>query len=178
MNQPSVLRAMASWRSVVATGLLVGAFDLVFAVGFWFLRGVPPVRILQSIATGWFGADAFALGSLSAWIGLASHFAIAVVIAACCALLLAHARVRDWNRIAAGLAYGAAVFAVMNFAVPLVSRASAPSFADPGWTVPNFAVHLAIGLACVLLLRPRQGSGAGDGGARATPLDPGSALPP
>lgn len=160
MSQLSNQRVTASWRRILVAGLLIGALDLLFAIGFWNLRGVPAVSILQSIATGWYGTDAFALGSRSAWIGFASHFAIAVVIAACCALLLSRWRIAGRAWIPAGLAYGVGVFAVMNFIVPMVSRASPASFADLGWTAANIGMHLAIGLACVRLLLPRAGRAA------------------
>lgn len=39
-------------------GLVAGLIDITYAVGFSAMRGVPPARILQSVASGLLGSPA------------------------------------------------------------------------------------------------------------------------
>ena len=43
-------------------GLIAGALDITDAIVFYYFRGVPPVSILQSIASGLLGAEGAAAG--------------------------------------------------------------------------------------------------------------------
>ena len=60
--------------------LAVGILDILDAFIFFGLRGARPLRILQSIAAGLLGKEAFNGGWGSAALGLAVHFFIAFVI--------------------------------------------------------------------------------------------------
>ena len=44
-------------RAILLGGLVAGLLDISYAFLLWGLRGVPPVRILQSVAGGLLGAD-------------------------------------------------------------------------------------------------------------------------
>lgn len=48
-----------SVRAILWGGLIAGALDLLYAFVWYGPRGVSPVRILQSIASGLLGADAY-----------------------------------------------------------------------------------------------------------------------
>ena len=71
----------SGWWAVLAGGLAGGALDILFAISFAAYNGMPAVRLLQSIASGLLGKDAYAGGGLSAALGLLLHFAIAVAFA-------------------------------------------------------------------------------------------------
>ena len=61
--------------------LTVGVLDILDAFVFFGIRGVPPLRILQAVASGLVGPAAAADGGLAtAALGLLLHFLIALVI--------------------------------------------------------------------------------------------------
>lgn len=68
---------MTAPENILATGLIVGAVDLVAASALNASRGVPFQRTLQGVASGALGPSSFDGGSKSAAIGLFFHFFIA-----------------------------------------------------------------------------------------------------
>jgi hypothetical protein len=109
------------WKVIAGATLLVGILDLSDAFIFYALRGVPPVRILQGIASGISGRPALAMGNRSALIGLICHFFIAfcatsVFLLAARWLPLAQ---RPWLY---GTLFGVALYCVMNYIVLPLSK--------------------------------------------------------
>jgi uncharacterized membrane protein len=101
----------------------VGVLDLLDALVFFGLRGVPPIRIPQSIASGLLGAAAYRGGAATAALGTLLHFLIAFAIVA-----VYHLASRRWPSLARrpwlwGPLYGLAVYLVMNLAVVPLSAA-------------------------------------------------------
>lgn len=137
----------SAWPAIVYGGVLSGAIDLGYAFLFFgAIAGVTPVRILQSIASGLLGTDAFAGGWPAAALGFVAHFTILIVAAAMyyAASLRIGVLVRRW--IVCGFAFGAAIYATMNFIV--VPLSAAPHFRSSAIQVAaNLTVH-------VLLLGP------------------------
>lgn len=68
--------------AILVGGLAAGALDLAAVLAFWAAHGLPPVALLQSIATARFGDASFDHGAGSALIGLFLHFAVSFVFAA------------------------------------------------------------------------------------------------
>ena len=67
---------------IALTALLIGTLDIADALIFYAIRGVPPIRILQGIASGLLGRTAaFSGGARTALLGLALHFFIAASVA-------------------------------------------------------------------------------------------------
>ena len=64
-------------QAILWGGLSAGTLDFIGACVSNVSRGVTPLRIAQSIASGWLGAAAFRGGYKTAALGLASHFLIA-----------------------------------------------------------------------------------------------------
>src|SRR5215217_2817758 len=69
-------------RAIVWGGLLAGLGDITFAFVVNGLRGVGPVRVLQSVASGLLGAAAKEGGLATAALGAVLHFLIAAAAAA------------------------------------------------------------------------------------------------
>lgn len=65
------------FRAVLQGGLLAGVLDIVAAFVVYGFRGATPIRILQSIASGLLGAEAFEGGLATAALGGLLHFIIA-----------------------------------------------------------------------------------------------------
>jgi hypothetical protein len=125
--------------AILLAGIISGSLDLTFAFTFHGLRsGIGPIRILQSIASGWLGTDSFQDG-----------------IPAAALYLIAMLRMR-WMTAHAylyGMAYGVAIYLVMNFVVLPLSNA--PHFkATVLGTTCDLSMHvLVIGPAIALSLK-------------------------
>lgn len=143
-----LITAKTRWIHALSCGLVIGALDILFACLFWASRGVPSVRIFQSVAAGWYGKLAFTGGVKTASIGLVSHFAIAMAMA----LLYFSWNRRLCSRVIpwwlSGAVYGAILFFVMQLVVVPLSRAGAPDLSDDAWVLSNLGMHIFIGMIC------------------------------
>lgn len=101
-------------RALLLGALAVGVLDLLDALVFFGARGVPPVRILHSIASGLLGPAAFAGGLPAALLGLAVHFAIATAVVAAYHLAARRFPALRRSPFAWGPVYGILVYLVMN----------------------------------------------------------------
>lgn len=139
---------------VVYGGLVAGLLDIVNATAFWFLyNGAPPARILQAIAAGLFGKEAFAGGAATAALGLFLHFFIACGMAAVYWLACRQWPVLLQRPVAAGAAYGIGTYLAMNWFVVPLSRATPPPFILP-WFIDSVLAHVVlVGLLLAFLAR-------------------------
>jgi hypothetical protein len=116
-------RSRAWFRSFVASALLAGALDITYAICFSYLRsGTLPTRVLQSVASGALGRDAYSGGTATAALGLALHFLIAFIITAVFFTAAARSRALIRHPVVTGALYGIGVYLVMNFIVIPLSR--------------------------------------------------------
>ena len=104
-------------KAIVAGGLIGGAGDLLFAIAWAGINGMPPQRLLQVIASGWLGQSAFDGGWNTAAIGFASHFGIALVVAALFSALATRMPALPERPLVSGIALGVATFLVMRLVV-------------------------------------------------------------
>jgi hypothetical protein len=135
-------------------GAVVGTLDIAFAIGFWLIaRDVPPLRILQSVAAGLLGQDAFRGGAATAVLGLALHYVIATSMVVAYYLVGRRVRVLFDRAVPLGLLYGLLLYAIMNYVVVPLSAAGPSRFYAP-WVISSVIVHaVAIGLPCALFAR-------------------------
>src|SRR4030095_3396930 len=107
--------------SILVGGAIAGAIDISYAI-IVNLSRVAPARVLQSVASGLLGRDAYEGGAPTALLGLFLHFGICTAIAA---IFVSAARLLPPLRehlIAAGIVYGASVYFVMRWVVVPLSR--------------------------------------------------------
>lgn len=104
-------------KAIVVGGLAGGTGDLLFAITWAGINGMAPQKLLQVIASGWFGQAAFHGGWNTAAIGIASHFGIALVVAALFSALATRMPVLLQRPLLAGIALGIATFLVMRLVV-------------------------------------------------------------
>ena len=147
---PLSRNTLRSWQWVVAGGLTAGALDILYAIGFWGLKGVAPSRILQSIAAGVQGKEAAVAGGMSsALLGLLLHFLMALMMAG--VYYLASRRLPTLVRrpVMFGALYGLLLYVVMNYIVVPLS-AIGPSPPPTGlWMACSIVVHVAlVGIPC------------------------------
>jgi len=147
--------------SVALAALVVAAADLLDAIVVWVVifQQSTVQRILQSIARGLLGQDAFGGGNATAALGLLLHVVVALgwtlVFAA---LLMRWPRLQAWmsstrGAVLVGLVYGAIVWLLMDTIVLSLSRAR---FVPPtvAWFWIQLATHpFVVGLPISLILR-------------------------
>lgn len=140
--------------AILLGGLAAGTLDIGAAV---LISGRDPVFILQFIASGLLGQASFAGGLATAGAGLLLQWAMSLVIAAiftAAALRMRRLR-RHW--LAAGLAYGLAIFVVMNFVVvPFSAVGRFPHFSPKAFAL-NLTAMGVFGLIVSAAARNRLG---------------------
>jgi hypothetical protein len=138
-------------RAILGGGLLAGILDIAAAFVFYGLRGVPPIRILHSIASGLLGPAASKGGLATAVLGLLLHFVIALGWALVYYVVSRRLPVLSRRAILSGMAYGVAVYFLMNLVVlPLSAIPKRPFAIDPVMVV----IHMAcVGLPIALAVR-------------------------
>ncbi|HUG37124.1 MAG TPA: hypothetical protein VML54_09260 [Candidatus Limnocylindrales bacterium] len=151
-------RRSRRWRFVVAGGLVAGAFDIVYACAFWSWKaGVPPRRILQSVAAGLLGPASFEGGAATAALGLGLHFFNALVMSAAYYLVATRWPLLRRRPVLCGAAYGLLLYAVMSYVVVPLSAAG-PGSKDPQWIALSVAVHVfLVGIPIALITRRAHG---------------------
>ncbi len=142
-------------QAVVLGGLVAGALDIAYAMTFWGVQGVSPMRILQSIAAGLLGRPAAVQGGLAtALLGAVLHFGIAFAMAY--AYYLASGRIPALTRrpFVYGMLYGLFLYVVMNYVVVPLSAAGGSSGFNLAWVLCSIAVHaIFVGIPCALAAR-------------------------
>jgi hypothetical protein len=115
---------------------------------------MPPVRILQSIASGIVGAQAREGGLATAALGAVLHFLIAFTAAA---VYYAASRKLGFlvrQAVPFGLLYGVVVYSVMNFVVLPLSAFPGKGAPPLDVMIPGIVAHmLVVGLPIALAVR-------------------------
>ncbi|HWK48684.1 MAG TPA: hypothetical protein VNR40_02305 [Steroidobacter sp.] len=136
-------------------GLVAGLIDITYAVGFSATRGVPPARILQSVASGLLGSPAYQGGAATATLGLVLHFLLMMIIAAIFYFASTRLRFLVSRPVAWGALYGFLVYWVMNLVVlPLSAFPSQVKFV-PILVIPSLIVH-AFGIGVPIAIASRR----------------------
>ena len=125
-------------------GAAVAILDITNAMTFWALfRGTEPHVILQSIAAGLLGKDAFSGGTPTAILGALLHVFIACGVAAVYYLACVRWPTLTGRPLTFGAIYGAVVYLVMNHVVLPLSLASPGPFI-PAWFLDNLIGHIVL----------------------------------
>lgn len=111
-------------RALTTGTLTVGILDILDAFIFFGLRGVKPVSILQSIASGVLGRASYQGGMRSAALGLLLHFVIAFGVVATYLIVTRLVPALNRRPLVYGMLYGIAVYVVMNFVIVPMSHAA------------------------------------------------------
>lgn len=141
-------------RAVLAGGGLGGALDIAFALSFGALRGVSPVRVLQSVSSGLLGHEAFSGGVPAAALGLVLHFGLSLLWAALFVLAARRLGVLARRPVPAGIVFGVGVFLAMRLVVLPMSAFPFPVRFPPLATVLDLMSHMFLfGLPIALAAR-------------------------
>jgi uncharacterized membrane protein YagU involved in acid resistance len=150
-------------RAIALGGLFAGTCDILYAILYSYFRsGVPPMRILQSVASGLLGKAAYDGGVTTALAGLGLHFFIALCAAAFYGLAARSVPVLVRRAFVCGAFYGFGIYLFMNFVVIPLSRVP-PRTAPPALltVVTGIIVHMfLVGVPIALAVRRAEGAGA------------------
>lgn len=157
MIQPSTNLRNAV-RAILIGGLIAGVLDITYAcVHSYLRRGVKPTIILQSVASGALGPNAYQGGTKTAALGLGFHFLIALIVAAVYYFLSRVFPIMVTHAIVCGILYGVAVYLIMNCIVVQLSAIHATRYP---WDYPKsvliggLLIHMfGIGLPIALVVR-------------------------
>jgi hypothetical protein len=149
-------------KPILYAGALVGVLDITAAcINAGVAYGFGPLRLLKGVAGGLLGRSALQGGFATAALGLAMHFTMALTVTTIFYALSRRLPLPQklWGVVAVGLLYGAAVFAVNNFATaPFLSWVRSLYLHTPilfkppmGWS--QLIIHLfCVGLPIALVM--------------------------
>jgi len=150
-------------KPILYAGAIVGVLDITAAcINAGVAYGFGPLRLLKGVAGGLLGRSALQGGFATAALGLAMHFTMALTVTTIFYALSRRFPLPQklWGVVAVGLLYGAAVFAVNNFATaPFLSWVRSLYLHTPilfkppmGWS--QLVIHLfCVGLPIALVMR-------------------------
>lgn len=149
-------RGLSSGRpapTLIMGGLTVGLLDGLDAILFFGQRGVSPIQIMQSIASGLLGRAAYQGGVATAVLGTILHFGIALAVVVVYYLASRQLPALTSQPVIFGPLYGLLVYAVMNFVVLPLSAAVTGPLTLPV-VINGLLIHaLGVGLPSALFAR-------------------------
>ncbi|HSC05851.1 MAG TPA: hypothetical protein VLD59_03400 [Steroidobacteraceae bacterium] len=141
-------------RAIVSGGLIAGTFDLIYAFVWYGPRGVNPLRIMQSIASGLLGKAAYEGGAMSAALGGLLHYFILIVAAALYFAASRRLAILTRQPIVCGLLFGIAIWIVMNLVVVPLSAFPHEVTHTLSSATPHIIAHMVlVGLPIALAIR-------------------------
>jgi uncharacterized membrane protein YagU involved in acid resistance len=154
----------AAYRAIVWGGLIAGVLDLTAAFVTNYMRGLGPIGILQSIASGLLGTDSYKGGLKTAALGAVLHFFIAFTAATVFYLASRKFHFLVQRAVISGLLYGVAVYLFMNLIVlPLSAFPHKIRFSSSA-VVTGLIIHmLCVGLPISLVVKTVTRAAPNDG---------------
>lgn len=147
-------------RTIIRAGLIAGVLDALAAMTMVLIRGgKDPLLVWKFVASGVFGKEALARGTVMIIWGLAFHFFIALSFAALFYLIYPQLRRFIGSPVAMGLLYGILVWVIMNLLVLPVSRVTTQPFEFSRVVIGASILMVCIGLPIALIVsksQPRQ----------------------
>lgn len=170
--QPAPRKTLTPAQALLFGTLTVGVLDIADALVFFGLRGVAPIRIFQSIASGLLGQASFEGGYSTAVLGGLLHFLIAFIIVAVYFLASRPLPALARRPLLYGPFYGVLVYLTMTFAVVPLS-AAASGMPAPAVLTNGLLIHmLGVGLPSALFARAARRT------AHSAPSVPASSITP
>ena len=164
------MQTASTHRSIAAIllgGGIAATADILYAFIANGQYGRTPLWVLQSVASGWLGSEAFTSGLLGGTIGLLSHYAILSIAAAIYFAASTRVPVLRSQAVACGALFGVLVYLFMNFVVLPVSAFPFKLSYTPLRLLEGFATHamfvgIPIALCIQRLSQPGEAPSASD----------------
>jgi uncharacterized membrane protein YagU involved in acid resistance len=160
-RRQAAMKQISRPRAVLVGGSIAGALDILFALTNAAVNGMVPQRLLQVVASGLLGQDAYTGSWPAALLGLVAHFAMSYLWAAL--FVTAASRV---PRLVARPAFSGAIFGVIVFLCMRLVVLPVSAFPHPVSFKPlsagldllshMFFFGLPIALAAAKAIRPRE----------------------
>ncbi len=139
--------------AVLLAWLLTGTLDITTAILYYVgPSGARAARLLQGIASGLLGRQAFAGGLGTALLGLALHYLIALIWTLVLVVALNTYRGLRRHLVLTGIVYGVVVWFVMNLVVLPVSRVQHAPIRLEAAIIAAIILVLCIGLPNALVI--------------------------
>ncbi|MBT1711684.1 DUF1440 domain-containing protein [Fulvivirgaceae bacterium PWU5] len=137
-------------KTILITGLIAGTLDIMAAcVNVYISSGTDAVTVLQYIASVFLGKESYAMGFVSALLGLIVHYAISYGWTILLFLLYPKLKFLSGNKVLVGLLYGVFVWLVMNLVILKLIGLGKGSFNLLQATIGCGILMLCIGLPIV-----------------------------
>ena len=136
-------------------GIVAAILDIAAAIGIYayLLNLTTPEKILQSIAAGIYGRNAFYGGTSMAITGFLLHTWIAIFFATAFVLAYKHINKLIPGKWLQGILYGIVVWSVMNFVVLPLSHARVPAFHLTDALLSLTIIVCCVGIPIALITR-------------------------
>lgn len=138
--------------AIFCAGLTCGVLDISAAFITWGIKGVKPIRILQSIASGLLGAKAFSGGWETAALGGVCHLLIAFSAATVFYATSRKIRFMTHQPVLSGVLYGVAVYLVMYWVVMPLSLVHRGPFSLNATMIAILTHMICVGLPISLIV--------------------------
>lgn len=136
------MKQRSGWWAVAVGGSIAGALDILFAISFAAYRGTPPSGLLQTVASGLLGNEAYSGGVPVAGLGLLLHFAMSYLWASVFLLAYRHVRMLEQRPLLSGVLFGIVVFFTMRLVVLPLSAFPFPMSFKPLATALDLLSHM------------------------------------
>lgn len=138
---------------ILWAGLVSGTLDITAALIVYARFGAFSVRLLQGIASGLLGKDAFQGGLATAFLGLLCHFFIATSAAAVYYVASRRMAILVQHAVLSGASYGVVVYCFMQLVVIPLSAIGPRPFSVQA-TIVGVVIHVfCVGLPIALTVR-------------------------
>jgi hypothetical protein len=138
---------------IFRAGLACGILDITAAFLTWMPRGVSPYRLLQAIASGLLGLQAYHGGWPTAILGAVLHFFIAFTVATIFYMASRKLKFMTARPVLSGFVFGIAVYTVMYCVVMPLSRLQPMPFSLSRTLVAIVTHMFCVGLPISLIVR-------------------------
>jgi hypothetical protein len=143
-------------QAILGGGLIGGAFDITYACVVWAFRGVSPIRVGQSVASGLLGRDAAVAGGVATGLlGFVLHFGMTLIMAAVYYAAATRIPLLVKRAMWCGPIYGLGLYLTMNYVVLPLSAIGQHGGTGPlSLVIPEILVHMfLVGLTIALFTR-------------------------
>ena len=152
---PAPAHARARLRlapALLTGGAVIALGDFIGCLAFWSPHGVTALRVLQGVAAGLLGADAYHAGVPAAVLGALLQWGIGAAFVLAYAGVARHAP-QLLQRPRHGIAYGLLLYLLMNRVVVPLSAFPQPAQPDPAWMLAGIPMFAGFGLVAALFAR-------------------------
>lgn len=140
----AVRRTISPALVLIGAAMLIGALDLIYACTYWNIsRGVPPIQIFQTVASGLLGMHSFRDGTVTVLLGALLQYLMLQVMVGTYYVVSRRLPALIRQPWLYGPLYGLLLYVVMNIIVVPLSAAPKTPFVL-SWIIGSIAMHVCV----------------------------------